>query len=462
MLFRALLLVLIFEGLFCGYALIQRAARPAPVLPDTRLMDPLFVEDIQPLVKQASEENNPFAWMQLGEALLGQGFYSHAERCFEQVAQLVPGSRLADSRIAYCRERTGRTEESTEIYRRLNETAEATPEAQREQMQTLYEIGRNYLREENIKEAEAVFRQNLGFLPARYQLAKLLIRSDRIDEALPLIQDSLARVPRSLKFRELELQAYRRAGDTRAATAAALQLERANHSVPLHPGSTFIEPYRLQYGIDRRTEEFNQRISKDSLDQLADELEQLIAQLGDRATTHRAVFLMRLLEVDLQRQQPDRMLKTIAELNGLGIQSAEILLYRAEARALQGDLDQAANFARRAAPMSKVPELHQRVSELLNQAGEESESKIEQALSLRLLALQFYRNDELEPALKAIGESLELNPEDAHAWYAQAIIQQALGQNKEALTSFEECLKRDPHHGRALERQALVTASQGS
>lgn len=462
MLFRSLLLLFIFEALLCGYFLLQRAARPAPVLPEERLMDPLFVEDIQPLVEQVTEQNRAFDWMQLGEALLGQGFYSHAELCFSQVAQLLPGSRLAESRIAYCLERTGRTELSTKKYRALHDSADNSREAQREQMQTLYEMGRNFLREEQTEKAEEVFRENLGFLPARYQLAKLLIRSDRIDEALPLIEESLQRVPRSLKFRELQLQAYRKSGNTAAVAQAALLLERATHSVPLHPGSNFIEPFRLQYGIDRRVEDFNQRITGGSLDQLAEELEQLIAQLGDRPTTHRAIFLMRLLEVDLQRKRPERIRKTIQQLNDLGINNAEILLYGAQALELQEDAKQAARLAQRAALLSNDSVLHQRVSEILKQADEESESKIERALALRLQALQYYRDDELSKAQETIHQSLALNPDDAHAWYSQGMFQQALGQTKEAIASYGECLNRNPRHGRAQRRRAQITSLKAS
>ena len=452
MLFRSLLLIFVAECLICGYTLVQRASRPAPVLPDARLMDPLFVEDIQPLVAEVTDQNSAYDWMLLGEALLGQGYYSHAELCFAQAAELMPESRLAESRIAYCQERTGRTTPSTQTYRELLATLDNSREAQREQMQTRYEIGRNFLREEEIEQAEQIFRENPGFLPARYQLAKLLIRSDRIEEALPLIEESLQRVPRSLKFRELELQAYRKAGDDQKVTRTLLMLERAKHSVPLHPGSTFIEPFRLQYGIDRRVEAFNQRIAGGDLDQLAEELEALIALTEERATTHRAIFLMRLLEVDLQRKRSERMLQTIAQLNELGIQNAEILLYEARAQGMQGNWQQAAALVRRASLMSKDPELHLAAAEILEQADEGAAAKTERALGLRLQAMNHYREDQLNEALELIQKSMTLNPNDAQTWYDRGMIQLAQGNQEAARADFQACLERDPLHGRASER----------
>lgn len=452
MLFRTLLIVLIVEAVYCGYLMFQRAARPEPVLPEARLMDPLFVEDIQPLVAQVQKNNAPYDWMQLGEALLGQGFYSHAELCFGQVVELMPQSRLAESRIAYCLERTGRTELSTNKYRGLLETAGEGREGDRERMQIRYEIGRNYLREEQTEAAEKIFRENLGFLPARYQLAKLLIRSDRIDEALPLIEESLQRVPRSLKFRELELQAFRKQGDADAVNRSVLKLARAKHSVPLHPGSDFIEPFRLQYGIDRRVEEFNERLAGSDLDELAGELEQLIAVLGDRPTTHRPIFLMRQVEVDRQRKRPQRMRETIQKLNNMQINNAEILLYRAQALGMLGDWNQARVLAQRAALVSKDPELHQSVSEILEQAGQPDESKAERALALRLRAMLAYRDSRMDEAEEFIEKSMALNPEDPQTWYERGLIRLVLEKKEAARADFKSSLQRDPHHGRARDQ----------
>tara|TARA_R110002049_G_scaffold27555_6_gene94932 strand:- start:217 stop:1182 length:966 start_codon:yes stop_codon:yes gene_type:complete len=247
MIVRLIAIVLVLELVACGYLFVQRASRPEPVLPEQSLMNPLFAEDIQPLV--------------------------------EQVVELMPESRLAESRIAYCLERTGRTEQSSEIYHELNDSPDFSREAKREQMQALYEIGRNALREEKMDEAEKLFRQNLGFLPARYQLAKLLIRTDRADEALKVINESLQQVPGSLKFLELQLRAYQQIGDLKQAEQTAQRLERAQHTIPLHPGSSFIEPFRLQYGIDQRVEEFNQKIRNGSLPALEAELVKLIELL---------------------------------------------------------------------------------------------------------------------------------------------------------------------------------------
>ncbi|HBL43476.1 tetratricopeptide repeat protein [Gimesia sp.] len=452
MIVRAIAVILLIEVLVCGYLFVQRAARPAPVLPETTLMNPLFAEDIQPLVQQVTQTNNAFDWMRLGEALLGQGYYSHAELCFRQVAELMPESRLAESRIAYCLERTGRTEQSSELYRELNASSDNSREAKREQMQALYEIGRNALREEKVDAAEKLFRQNLGFLPARYQLAKLLIRTERADEALPLISESLQQVPRSLKFLELQLRALQQTGNVKQAEQTAQMLERAQHSVPLHPGSNFIEPFRLKYGIDRRVEAFNTEIGNGSLPELEAELVKLIDLLEGYPSTHRQIFLMRLLEVQQQQQQPRKMLETARKLNEIGIHNAEVLMYQAEANGSLGDWNQAAQLARRAGQMSKSPALHQQLAEVLKQAGQTEESQVEQALVYRLEAMEYYRASQLAEALEKIEQSLKLYPADPQSWFVRGLIQEALGEVKASLADFRECLKRDPLHGRARQK----------
>lgn len=454
MIVRAIAVVLVLELVACGYLLVQRANRPVPLLPEKTQMNPLFAEDIQPLVEQVSQANNAYDWMRLGEALLGQGYYSHAELCFRQVLKLMPESRLAESRIAYCLERTGRTVQSSEIYLELNNSPDFSREAKREQMQALYEIGRNALREEKMEEAEKLFRQNLGFLPARYQLSKLLIRTDRTGEALPLINESLQQVPGSLKFLELQRRAFLQSGDLKQAEQTAQLLERAQHTIPLHPGSNFIEPFRLQYGIDRHVEEFNKKLRNSSLPELEVELIKLIDQLESSPSTHRQIFLMRLLEVQHQQQLPRKMLETAGKLNNMGINNADVLMYRAEATGILGDWNQAAVLGRRAGQMSKAADLHQRLANILQQAGKTDESQLEQALTYRLEAMDYFRANELAEALNKIEFALKINPDDPQSWYERGLIQEARGEIKAAQSDFQECLKRAPLHGRARQKLA--------
>lgn len=460
MIVRAITVILVLELFACGYLFVQRATRPVPVLPEKTLMNPLFAEDLQPLVQQVTQTNNAFDWMRLGEALLGQGYYSHAELCFRQVADLIPDSRLAESRIAYCLERTGRTEQSSAIYEDLNASSINSREAKREQMQALYEIGRNALREENIAEAEQLFRRNLGFLPARYQLAKLLIRTNRADEALPLITESLQQVPRSLKFLELQMRAFQQIGDLKQTEQTAQLLERAQHSVPLHPGSNFIEPFRLNYGIDRRVEEFNTQIGKASLPELETKLVELIDLLEGYPSTHRQIFLMRLLEVQHQQKQPRKMRETVRKLNNLGINNADTLMYQAEATGIEGDWNQAAVLGQRAGSMSKAADLHQRLADILQQAGKTEESQKEQALTYRLEAMEYYRADQLAAALSKIELAIKINPADPQNWYNRGLIHEAREEAEASVSYFQECIKRDPLHGRA--RQKLTLAQPAS
>ncbi len=454
MFLRLIIMVLGIELLISGYLVVQRVSRPEPLIPPQNLMDPLFANDILGITQKVKQDNSAFDWMQLGEALLGQGFYSHAELCFGQAARLMPSSKLAQARLAFCLERTGRTQRSTEIYEKLCADLDNTVEAKRQLMQYRYEMGRNYLREENLKQAEKVFRENLRFLPARYQLAKLMIRTDRAAEALPLIAASLQQIPRSLKFRELQLRALKQQGDLEDAEKAAMLLEQAHHSVPLHPGTNIIEPYRLQYGIDHRVGEFNTQIENSSLEKLADEIKKLLALLAERPSTHRQIFLMRLLEVEFQQKKPKQMRQTIQLLNGMGINNADILLYKAEALGMQGDWKQAAWLGGRAALTSKAPSLHFRVAEILEKSGDTTGANLQQAIAFRLEAMQFYRNNDLTAASKAIQQSLDLNPNDAQAWFNRGLIQQASGKIADAISDFQECIKRNPQHGRAQQKLA--------
>ena len=103
---RLLMVLLAVELGYCGYLIADRMARPLPVLPAAENIDSRLMTDFQELARQA-ESGSSKEWVRLGQAFLGQGFYSYAENCFQQARQMDPHDVLAQASYAFCLDRTG-------------------------------------------------------------------------------------------------------------------------------------------------------------------------------------------------------------------------------------------------------------------------------------------------------------------------------------------------------------------
>lgn len=425
-LLRLLLVALGIQVVGVGYLAVRQLSRPVPRLPDISATDPYLMEDLQRLAEAVPTGGIP-AWMELGQALLGQGYYPHAELCFQYVTRKQPENRLALASLAFCQQRTGRTAESLATYAELLSDWKAeTSEEQTERATYLYDMGRSYLRQENATSAEELFRANPDLIPARYQLAKLLVRSERAEEALPIIEGVLARRPESLKFRDLQYRAYLTLGREEEADVAAQLLERSRHVVPLNPGMDFVEQYHIRFGMNQRIEEFNELAATDDMDRIADRLEELLSHERSRRTPHDSIFYFRLLEVELTRERPDRMQAILQELRSLGEQNAELLRYEGEMHALRGELEAAVASWQRVVRMDPFNEdAHLRLAEHFQQVGDEAGQNRHRAALLRIQAEELFHSNQLPAARQAVQAALELNPEDSRALHYQHLIETA-------------------------------------
>ncbi len=455
MLVRTLYLILMIEVLAGVYLLGGRAMRPRVQLPPVDQMHPVLAADLTELAVQTEADGSPEAWMELSEALVAQGFYCYAEQGFRYVLRGQPENTLARARLAYCLERSGRTTESTEQYRVITSADATSRNAVEQRMHFLYEIGRNLLREEKADEAEAVFRQNRGFQPARYQLAKLMMRKGRSEAALRIIDESLEQLPNSLKFHELKCRDLRALGRTEEANETAFRKEQSTHRVPLNSSGESLVSYRSRYGLDQRMEEFNAVIDQGNLDRMADKLAELRALVKDAQSTHRPLILERILEIERQRQNPEQMLAVVETMHQAGNFSWNVLQYEAEARLLQGDLAAAISLERRAAMMSSEPLVHNRLADMLLQAGDQAGHDRARAMALRLQAELEFRageDEQLRNARDSIEKSLELNSGDPLTWFYRGEIRRASEGFAVAVSDYQECLLRDPNCGRAIRR----------
>ncbi len=196
------------------------AVNPPPVpppehpRPDLSVLDSVTAGEIrewQELVARDTAKD----WLNLAEIYVMYGYFAEADLCCRRSIELNPKSRESRFLTYYwwgaALYRLGRTEEAAATFR------DAIPYAQGQEVSVCwYCIGLNMLREEKVTEAESEFRTAEDFFPADYELARILVRSGRAEEAVPILDHLIVIQPKTQKFFQLRARAAQALGDFEA------------------------------------------------------------------------------------------------------------------------------------------------------------------------------------------------------------------------------------------------------
>lgn len=455
---RLLVLILLVECVAAGWYAWQYQPRIAAVLPHGNFDDPYYADAINELAKQA-ETGGSREWQALGEALLGQGFYGEAELAFRQSIKLNTENYWSHFALAFCLDRTGRMEQSTEEYLKAAKIERDSDETVASPEHCLYQAGKNWLRLEKPEEALRLFEKNRQFSPASYQLAKLLIRTGETRKALELIEPILERAPNSLKFNSLYLHLMESQGHEEAAFQASQRLEYAEYFVPVDFNTKYVTPFSNACGFPKRLLEYNRILDSGNMDLVATKLESLYELIADTNMPQRAMLLQSLAEVEFQRRNPEKILAAIRKLDELGVHSPERLQMEGAAYALQNQLDKASELWERAALMSPNVPLHQMLAKYYDQKTNNEMRDAHLGQAALLSAKIEYWSHRPDNAKRSIDQAVKLLPDDDEVWFYLGEIELALDNKEQALEAYRTCLEKNANHGKALRAVQVLTKS---
>ncbi len=422
--------------------------QPAPILPDVVFDDPLIGDELADLAKN-TQSGKSVDWQLLGDALLGQGFYGEAELAYARAVKLDPKNAGATFGLAYCLDRTGRVAESIPIYERAAEIAPAGGSPLESRDHCWYQVGRNLLRQEKIEDAEKLFRNDSNYPSAAYQYAKILIRSGRAEQALPVIDRVLKFVPTSLKFQSLRLHACEELGMQREAYIAAQKLDRSEYQIPIDFNSTYVEALNRRYGIRNQVVACEQMLQGGNLAAVAERLRELLKTLEPTNSILKYHLRKSLVQVEFQRGNADAILESIAILRENGANDPEMLQMEGAAYSLKKEMDKAAELWLKAAQMAPNVPLHEKLAEYFGGKGDEKKARYHAGQAALLKTKIMFWNDDMEEAYKAVFAAKQLIPDDPQVWFYSARIEQSQSNRAVAVADYKRCLELAPNHGRA-------------
>lgn len=454
---RWLTAIVIVELLGATLFVASQAWRVVPQIPEEPLADPWIMPDLQRLA-DAAQQGQPGGWTRLGNGLLGKGFYAHAEPAFREALRRDQPILPAQFGLAFSLDRMGRLSESSQAYKQVLSLPGRTPDDALTQSIALYALGRNALRNEKPAAALEFFRQNPDFTAAIYQQAKILVRSDRAEEALPLIDEVLGFMPYALEFHFLRFRALTSLGNESQAFLAAAMMERSAHLVSLNFNTEYVMPLDAMTGTARLLDELSKLAGDEDLINFQQELRDIKVSLGDQPVFAAGAIDEQLLRAAVRSGDSRGARDMISKLRQQGIENDWLLEAEGDLWQQDGDAPRAAEAWQRALRLTRKRSLHQKLAAYYGdeQPGRRDGHRGHAAL---LEGIAAYRSNQLNEALKPLKLATELLPDDPAPWYYIGEMHFHLGQTRQAFQAYQRCLAIRPSHGRAAAKRDHLKGS---
>ncbi len=423
---------------------------PEPPRPEMSFLDSVTAAEIRERQAQVTTDRAE-DWRALAEMYVLYGFFAEADICCRRAAELDPDSFWTYFWWGTALSRLGETEASSEKFRAAVNVAEGPLVDV-----TWYCIGLNRLREENPHDAEQAFGTAPGYAPADYELAKLLVRSNRAAAAVPLLDRLIKDHPQRQKYYQLRARAARQRGDP---DAAAEFLDRADFATEVLSSdelSGFLEEQIGRHGLDVWIEEGRGLLAEGRVAEAAARLREVL----DVEWRQEAADL--LAHAALRLGQPDEVIRVLNEAIARSSPTPARLVVLGDAYQMQHDYEHARQAWERSVRLRLNSSAHERLAAHFDQRGDEQASTRHRALSLLAAGIAALRRHELEAAEKNLRQAVELAPQQAHAWYHLGECRRMLGDTEAAQTAFRQCLTINPDHGRAQRSLDRLLASPRS
>lgn len=383
----------------------------------------------------------------LGQVYLAFGYFSKADACLRRAAEFEPSNAETAFAHGFCLERLGQIDEAITLLRRAAERGSA-----RLADEAWYHVGRNLLRLEQADEAAAAFeRAGESHSPSVYQRAKLLVRSGRADEALPLLDRLASQVPNELHVMQLREQANRALGrEIDAEDHAAL--ERAMPGLKLDDAPGFLSAVRDRFGLARDVAQVNRDRQNGKHAAAAARMIELIRD-GTGWTNRYPWLLQDAAALQLESQNVAAAKPLVDRLFlEQRCPTPKAWESRGEIEFAAGNVSQARDAWEHALRMRPTSDVHLRLASLDRLAGDAINERRHYALAGQLAGIELFRANKIAEAHRTLRQALAIDESLPEMWFHVGETERLLGHPGEAAAAFRRCLELNPDHPRARAR----------
>jgi tetratricopeptide (TPR) repeat protein len=442
-----LILIILAETSWAGIVSLHQLNRSAPPVVDFRRLDPLTAAELQTL-RLAVRDGSQLCqeWRTLAESYLGNGYYVAAEQCFRKAVELDTQDVQARYGRGFCLERIGRTATAIDVFTATIEYAD--PELAKT---CWYQIGRCHLREEDAELAEAAFRKTPSFTPAAYQLAKLLIRSGRADESIPILDRELSVSPNSLKLLQLRMRAAEALGDMESVRIFRDREDRGEFQLILEYGQSFIGLFASRLGLSAMLSRAMQARESSSLQARQKALAIPLRIVRTSSLWHYRSVWIAAAHVELGLGNLDAAKELIDEITQNAHSSPDVIELRALLAEATGEDETALGMWVLLAKMRPSADFYRHLSRSGDGLNKSTKERY-RALADMYDAIDAYRVNDTDRAKELLANAASsLSDYDRYLFYVGET-ERIRGNIHEALDAYKQCLDVNPDHSRARKR----------
>jgi tetratricopeptide (TPR) repeat protein len=429
-----LMLVVLVEVVGAVWLIATALMRSPYPNPDLGRVDHITAAELRSL-RQRLDPSKADSWHELGDAFLAYGSLPESEACFRHASMLPPNSNWGRLQFSWglCLARLGRLRESMDHLRQAAEVVEGPL-----QQDCWILIGRNALRQEDLRTAEAAFRQAGDRPPARFHLAKLLVRSGRLDEAAALVEQIRTTMADLGHFHYLAADVAEAQHRSDVAMEYRERAERSPARFDVDVQREYLAAISGKYGFLRQAPEC-ERLQRPTA---------VAACLHSLLDNHprRDHYILPLVRAELAARDLPAARQLLEEAVSADIVSAEILEQLGDVFQFEGRPNEAEAAWLRAAAWGERASIFEKLAVGYRQKRDLATAQQYRARQLEAEGVDAFRKNDLPTAMRSLESATDMNPGRARAWFYLGEACRAAGRKPEAQQAYQKCLAIEPEH----------------
>lgn len=445
-----LLAVIIAAELLLGWFVLA-SSEPQSILPQPDMSG--FPESTRRGVEKALSSTRPHVAAEvdhLADVFFAAGFYSESELCYRHATTLSPEAPQYHYNLGFCLAAIGDIEGSDAEFHLAIKSGHSRADA------CWYFIGMNALRANKPAEATEAFQKSQTVATSRIELAQLLIADNQLEESKRLLTALLSEFPNSKRCYQLLAEIAKRNGDTagnQSANAMADVLYKPIQG-PWHARAGKMQEIYLGLGISEQISKLKERTkSKKSL-----EPGRLQVETDNRIFWDPSLedYLADVAAANQDNKAQIAHLQRIIDLDGLNSYRAARLGF---ALLEQQKTEEARQLFKQGIhlPVARsdngVVDMARALAAL---ESDKNQARTYAAFADFQAGLAFMDELNIPAAEQAFQQATKRNTDSARYWFWLGRSSLLLGHTDVAREAFENCLRLNPHHERAIEFQKTL------
>lgn len=386
----------------------------------------------------ASEQSDMQSWLTVADAYATYGYFREASPYYRRALQMNARDAEATFRWALCLDRLARFPEAIDLF---EQTVSLTRDA-RQRQACHYFIGKIYLKQEQAEKAIRAFQKGGDYIPCQVELANLLIRTGRVDDAVPLL-NSLDRYASAIGVHMLRARVAEAQGDLEKAASHYDAAERGDE-ITLHlTDRGYLKKYHALYGTARMS---NHGYDLARQGKQKEGLAILHTAFAQNQVVRMQPFYVRL---EMAVNGPEAARQMIQKRVDRVGQSPEFLEVLGDAYWEEGDDQQAEVAWLQSVKMQSSLSVHEKLATVYQRRSDADKARFHRGEALYEKGVAAYRANDLKTARQILIQAVKEIPQKANAWFYLSQTLRVLQNESQAREAYERCLAIDPYHGRA-------------